>query len=243
MPHPHRAVQVGGAWFAIASVLMIAALGLHGPIAPDLQDQMTRIADAAGRWSVAHWIAAASLSLYAVSGLIMLTSGSGLTERGETLTAWAVICVAPLWTMTTAIAESTVVTQAAVSGNYETFAAWWGFAEGKANGFAFVALAVAAIAGTDARAPARVTPAWSAWIAVVAGLASFTGWALGMWLGVAMGSHLWVGSSILMSLWTAWFGVTLLHSPPAAAISDHPAAVPASPPSTSTPPGKSFTHT
>jgi len=45
-----------------------------------------------------------------------------------------------------AVAEATVVTEAAVSGCDETFAAWWRFAEGKANGFAFVALPVAVIA-------------------------------------------------------------------------------------------------
>jgi hypothetical protein len=41
MPHADRAVQVGGAGLAIASFLMIAALGLHGPIAPELHHQMT----------------------------------------------------------------------------------------------------------------------------------------------------------------------------------------------------------
>lgn len=46
MPHAHRAVQVGGAWLAAASFLMIVVFGLHGP------------------------------SLYAVSGLILLTSQS-----------------------------------------------------------------------------------------------------------------------------------------------------------------------
>lgn len=53
-------VQVGGTWFAIASALMIMVLVLHGPIAPDLIEQMTRISDGAMRWSVAHWIAAAA---------------------------------------------------------------------------------------------------------------------------------------------------------------------------------------
>jgi hypothetical protein len=69
---------------------MIATLGFHGPIAPDHNDQMTRIADAALRWSVVHWVAAAGLSLYAVTGLVILTSGSRLTEGWWTMTAWAV---------------------------------------------------------------------------------------------------------------------------------------------------------
>lgn len=58
MTHTNKAVQVGGTWLAIASFLMIAVLVFHGPIAHDLNDQMTRIADAALRWSVVHWIAA-----------------------------------------------------------------------------------------------------------------------------------------------------------------------------------------
>lgn len=220
MTHPARAVRVGGGWLAVASLLMLATFALHGPIAPDLRDQMAKIADAGARWSVVHWLAAAGLSLYALSGLILLTSQSRLTDGWSTLTAWAVICVGSLWTMTTAVAETTVVTQAAISGSYETFAAWWAFAEAKASGFAFVALAVAVIAGNETRAPAPATPAWSAWIGVIAGFGSFTGWALGMWLGVPMGNLLWVISSIAMSIWTLWFGVGLMRSPAAAAVSD-----------------------
>lgn len=211
MTHPDRAVQVGGAWLAVASFLMIAALGLHGPIAPELHHQMTRIAEGAVRWSVAHWIAAAGLSLFAVSALIMLTSQSRLTAGAWTMTAWAVIAVGCLWTMTTAVAETTVVARAAESGNAETFAAWWAFAEGKANGFAFAALAIAVIAGAEARAPAGATPPWSAWVAMVAGVASFAGWALGMWLGVGLGSLLWLVSSLVMCGWTLWFGVVLMR--------------------------------
>lgn len=224
MSHSNRAVQVGGAWLALASFLMVLALGLHGPIAPDLQGQMTRIAGGAARWSAVHWMAAAALSLYAVSGLIMLTSRSRVTDGGWTLTAWAVICVGCLWTVMTAVAETTVVAEAAASGSYETFAAWWAFAEGMANGFVFFALAVAVIAGSEARDTAGATPAWSAWIAVAAGLASFTGWGLGMWFGVAVGNLIWVAASIVMSLWTLWFGVALARAPGAEATGDGPHA-------------------
>ena len=94
----------------------------------------------------------------------------------------------------------------------ETFEAWWAFAEGKATGFAFLALAVAVIAGNEARSSERATPAWSAWIAMVSGVVSFAGWALGMWFGVGLGSLIWVASSILMSGWTLWFGVALARS-------------------------------
>jgi hypothetical protein len=94
-------------------------------------------------------------------------------------------------------------------------AAWWRFAEGKANGFAFVALPVAVIAGREAGNFAGSTPAWAARTALVAGIASFTGWALGMWFEVAIGSFLWVVASIVMSLWTLWFGVVLMRTPSA----------------------------
>ena len=120
MAHTNRAVRVAGTWLAIASVLMVAALVFHGPISPDLNDQMRKIADGAIRWSVVHWIAAAALSLNALTGLVVLTSGSHLTE------GW--------WTMTTAVVEATVVAGAAVSGTKDTFEAWWAFAAGKATG-------------------------------------------------------------------------------------------------------------
>jgi hypothetical protein len=113
--------------------------------------------------------------------------------------------------MTTAVAEATVVSDAAAAGNVERFEAWWAFAEGKANGFAFVALAVAVIAGSEARSSVRATPAWSAWVGMVAGVASLFGWALGMWVGVRAGNLLWVASSILMSVWTLWFGLALMR--------------------------------
>lgn len=212
MTHTNKSVQVGGTWLAIASFLMIAVLVFHGPIAPDLGDQMTRIADAALRWSVVHWIAAAALSLYAVAGLIMLTSRSRLTEGWWTMTAWAVISVGALWTITTAVAETTVVANAAVSGSNETFEAWWAFAEGKGNGFAFLALAFAVIAGSEARSPEGVTPTWSAWTGVVAGVASFASWILGMWFGIGIGNLLWVVSTIVMSMWTLWFGAILMRT-------------------------------
>lgn len=217
LTHPDRAVRAGGAWLAIASLLMIGVFAAHGPIAPDLQDQMTRIADAAARWAVVHWVAAAALSLYAVSALIILTARSELTDGVWLLTAWAVICIGSLWTVTTAVAETTVIAESAVAGSDETFAAWWAFAEGRGHGFAFFALAIALIAGWDARRPSGATPAWSASIAMAAGIASFTGWALGMWLGVGIGNLVWVASSMVMSLWTLWFGAALARIPAAVA--------------------------
>jgi hypothetical protein len=192
--------------------LLIAALIIHGPLAPDLGEQMKDVANRALAWTVIHWVSAASLSLYAVTGLVVLTSGSRLAGGGWTLTAWAVLTVSALWTMTTAVAEATAVTNAAVSGAKEMFEAWWAFAEGKATGFAFLALAVAVISGNEAQSSERAVPAWSAWIAMVSGVASFAGWALGRWFGVDFGNLLWVASSVLMSVWTLWFGVALMRA-------------------------------
>lgn len=212
MTYVKQSIRVGGAWLAIASMLMIGVLGVHGPIHPDLEIQMTRVAESTVRWAVIHWMAAASLSFWAVAGLLVLTSRSRLINSPWTLSAWAVVTVGALWTMTTAVAETTVVANAAASGSHEMFMAWWAFAEGKANGFAFLALAVAVIAGHEARASAGATPAWSAWAAVVAGVASFAGWVLGMWFDVALGNLLWLVASLVMSAWTLWFGVGLMRT-------------------------------
>lgn len=226
MPHTNTAVHVGGLWLAAASFLIIATLALHGPIAPDLADQMTRIAERPVAWVVSHWIAAASLSLYTVAGLIVLTSGSRLTDAPWTLTAWAVVPVGALWTLVTAVAEATAVTDAAIAGSTAMFEAWWSFAEGRAHGFAFVALAVAVIAGHDARSPEAATPAWSAWIGAMAAVASFAGWAAGMWFEIRPANLLWVAASILMSAWTLWFGLALARqaSSPSRDVADPPLA-------------------
>jgi hypothetical protein len=212
MPDTNTAVRVAGTWLATASFLLIVALVMHGPLAPDLDSQMKMIAGGAMSWSLIHWVSASALSLYAVTGLVVLTSGSRLVGGWWTMTAWAVLTVSALWAMTTAVAEATVVTNAAVSGAREVFEAWWAFAEGKANGFAFVALAVAVISGNEARSSERAVPAWSAWIAMASGIASFAGWALGRWFGVNFGNLLWVTSSVLMNVWTFWFGFALMRS-------------------------------
>ena len=212
MPHTNAAVRVAGTWLAIASSMLIPAVILHGSLGAVLGDQMKKIADGATAWSVVHWVSAAALSLYAVTGLIMLSSASRLVGGWWTMTAWAVLTVSALWTMTTAVAEATVITNAAVAGASEMFEAWWAFAEGKASGIAFFALAVAVISGNEAQSSERAVPAWSAWIAMVAGVSAFAGWALGRWFGVEFGNLLWVASLVLMSAWTLWFGFALMRS-------------------------------
>jgi hypothetical protein len=203
-------IRVAGAWMAIASALLAGVLIGHGPIHPDMSRQMEVIADGSIRWAIVHWAAAAALSLLAITGLIVLTARSRLTQEWWTLTAWGVITVGALWTMTTAVAEATVVADAAAAGDTGRFEAWWAFSEGKATGFMFLALAVALIAGNEAKSARAATPAWASWIAVLAATGSFLGWALGMWFGVNLGSILWLFSSLVMSVWTLWFGLGLM---------------------------------
>jgi hypothetical protein len=93
-------------------------------------------------------------------------------------------------------------------GTARCFESWWAFAEGKATGFVFLALAVAVIAGNEARTSGG-TPVWASWIAVVAGLAAVAGWVLGMWFDVPPGNLLWVVSPLVMSLWILWFGIAI----------------------------------
>jgi len=184
----------------------------HGPISPNPFDQMDSIAEGFIRWSTVHWIAAVALSLFMVAGLLVLTARSRLTEGWWTMTAWAVLPIGALWTLTTAVAETTAVANAAVSGNREIFQAWLAFSAGMATGFAFVALAVAVIAGNEILNSKRDVQVWSAWIGMIAGLASFSGWALGMWFGISLGNLVWLVSSLLMMLWTLWFGLALMRS-------------------------------
>ena len=211
MSHTETSTRVAGGWLAVASLLLAVSLVAHGPIHPDLGMQMQVIAEGPTRWAVAHWGAAAALSFFAVAGLVVLTARSRLTGGPWTMSAWAMLPVSVLWTATTAVAEATAMTGAAVAGNRIMFDVWWAFSEGKATGIAFTALALAVIAGDDART-GGVTPAGASWFAAVAGVASFSGWALGMWFGVSPGNLLWLVASVVLCLWTLWFGVGLTVS-------------------------------
>ena len=209
MSHTDTGVRAAGGWLAIASLLLTGTLITHGPLQTDLGRQMQIIADGSTRWAIAHWSAAAALSSFAVAGLVVLAARSRLTEGAWTMSAWAVLPVTALWTMTTAVAEATAVADAAIAGDRPMFDAWWAFSEGKATGFMFSALALAIIAGNEARTHQRVTPAGASWIGAAAGVASFFGWALGMWLGVGIGNLIWLVSSIILCLWALWFGIAL----------------------------------
>lgn len=173
---------------------------------------MALVADTGAHWVAVHWGAAVALSTFVVASLMALTARSRLTATGWGLTGWAVLPVASLWVMTTAVAEATTLSEAAAAGDAATVEAWHHFAEGKAMGFMAIALAVAAIAANEARTTAHATPAWAAWVAVVAGGTGFAGWVLGPVAGIGIGGLLFVASSVVFGLWLLWFGIGLVRS-------------------------------
>jgi hypothetical protein len=205
------ATRVAGAWLAVASVLLTIVFVFHGPPEPNVRDQMAVIAGEPARWLVVHAMAAVALSLFAVAGLIVLGASSRLTTNGWTISAWGALPVGALWTLITAVAEATGVTNAAVAGNEAIFTGWWVFSEGMANGFAGFALCVVVIAANEARADEKATPVWASRVAAFAGIASFSAWAMWSWLDLGFAAPIWVASSILMCLWLLWFGAALVR--------------------------------
>jgi zinc transporter ZupT len=210
-------MRVAGGWLTIAAVTLALALVFHGPPSPDMGVQMQLIADGSLRWSIVHWGAAVSLSSFAIAGLIALTAGSRLTQDWWTMSAWAVLPIGALMTVNTAISEATVIFEAAVTGNRAVFESWWGFAAGMGNGFAAMALAFTIIAANEGRQPHGTVFYWATRGATVLGVASFAGWGLGSWLGFSFGGPIWLVSSLLMCLWLAWFGFSLLRTEPSLA--------------------------
>jgi hypothetical protein len=98
------------------------------------------------------------------------------------------------------------------NANRVQFAAWWSFAEGHGNGFSMLAVAVAVIAWNEYRDPHRLLPKWSAGAGAGAGLASFAGWALGVWLDVGPANLVWLLASVVMCAWLAWLGMVLART-------------------------------
>jgi hypothetical protein len=173
MSHTETGMRVAGAWLAAASVLLIVTFLGHGPIHPDLGQQMKDISDGMSRWVIVHWIAAVSLSLFAGASLVVLTTGSRLIESWWALSAWALLPVGALWTLTTAVAEATAVANAAAANDVARFRTWWSFAEGNANGFMALCLAIAVIAANETRSDRPATPVWASWVGAVAGTGAF----------------------------------------------------------------------
>lgn len=213
MKNDQAGARAAGGWLAGASLLLLLALSFHGPLHPDPAVQMAHIADSAARWAAVHWTAAAALSSFAIAALLVLVSRSRLTDTARTISAWAAVLVGALWTLTTAVAEVTVITDLAAAGNIEQFEAWWSFAEGFGNGFAILAVAVAIIASNEYRDDRRPVPRWSAAAGAAAGLASFAGWVLGVWLDVGPANLLWLLASGIMCVWLASFGIALARTP------------------------------
>lgn len=213
------AAQAAGAALALGAVMLVITFAIHGAPEPRLADMMAVIAAESLRWQLAHWFAAVGLSLFAMAGIILLGARTRFAESPFTLFAWAVFAVGALWTSSTAVAEATAVTNSAVAGDETAFAAWWAFSEGRANGFAALALAVAMIAGDEARTAESTTPVWAAGVAAFAACGSFIGWVLGSWAGIGFGGPIWVASSILMSLWLLWLGTGLIRAETGRAVS------------------------
>lgn len=209
-------IRVGGAWLAIGALLLVIGFVLHPPPSPDPAEFMATIAEDPTRWVAAHAVSAIALSVLTIAGLIVLTAGSRLTQHWWTTTAWAVLIVGALWVTTAAVVEATVITQAAVAGDTTTFEAWSIFAEAHSAAFLFVVLAIAVIAGNEARSAYQTTPVWASWIGALAGVTAFGGMVLVFMLGIALGGLLWLVSTIVMSLWTVWFGVILARAEGAA---------------------------
>jgi hypothetical protein len=212
MTSDQTGLRVAGAWLAGASLLLALALAFHGPLHPDLEVQMTRIGESASRWAAVHWTASAAFSSFAIAAVLVLVSRSRLTSTGKTISAWAVVLVGALWTLTTAVTEVTVIADLAASRDLAQFEAWWSFAEGYGNGFSMLAVAVAVIAWNEYRDPHRLLPKWSAGVGAGAGLASFAGWALGVWLDVGPANLLWLLASGVMCAWLAWLGTVLART-------------------------------
>ena len=209
MPDERGGLPAAGRWLAAGGLLLAVALVFHGPLHPDLEVQMTRIAESAGKWAIVHWTAAAALFCFAVSAAIVLVAQSRLTSTRATLSAWAVVLIGAVCTLATAVTEVTVIADLSAAGDFTQFQAWWSFAEGYANGFAFLALAVATIAWNASKDLPDYIPKWSAVVGALAGVASFTGWALGVWANIAPANLVWVVASGIMCLWLVWLGVAL----------------------------------
>jgi len=212
MTSDQTGLRTAGAWLTAASLLLVLALGFHGPLHPDPAMQMMRIAESPSRWAAVHWTAAAALSCFAIAAVLVLASSSRLTSTGKTLSAWAVVLVGALWTLTTAVVEVTVIAKLAAAKDIAQFAPWWSFAQGYGNGFAMLAVSVAVIAWSEYQDSHRLLPKWATAVGAGAGVASFAGWALGVWFHIGPANLVWLLASGVMCLWLAWLGRMLART-------------------------------
>lgn len=219
-PSGANTIRTAGGWLVAGAIVWVLSLAMHPPPPPETAAFMDLIADAGLRWVVVHWLAAIAMSIFVVASLLVLTSGSRLTRAPLGRTGWAVLPVASLWVITTAVAEATVIADAAAAGDLAIFEMWHAFAEGSAMGFLAIASSVGLIAlneANQARHTRAATPAWAAWVAVASGSVGAAGWVLGPILGIPAGGPMFVISSVAFGLWLLWFGVGLVRTRPAGA--------------------------
>ena len=199
-------VKTARLWLGIGPTLLAGALIFHGPPDPELAVQLHHVAEGHGRWAIVHWSAAIALFLMSGAGFLVLFGRAA----GEPVTghpgAWMVFSLGALLTFSTAVAEASVVSVAAGTGDQSTFNTWWAFSGGMANGFVALAIATGSIALADLREGASRLPAWASMIGIAAGFLSAAGWALEEWLGIAIGGPIWLVSTLVMCLWLTLFG-------------------------------------
>lgn len=208
-----RSIRLSGALLAVGSLLLLVGLGLHPTPAPDVTGQMALISENLTWWMAVHSVIAAGVSIFAVTGLIVLTARSRLTQAWWTETAWAVLVVAALWMMLNAVAEATALAQTAVAGNMSEFEAWEAFAIGMAMAIPVFTLAIAVIAGNEARIANGALPTWAAWIGTAIAIAASGGGFLWFTLEIGLAGFVWAIATLAISVWLLWFGVALVRSP------------------------------
>ena len=202
---------VAGLWLGTGASLLIVALIFHGPPDPDLSVQMQHVAESHTRWALVHWTAAAALFLISGAGFLnLIDQNTGGSSRGLR-SAWLILALGALLTVSTAVSEAAVVSAAAHAGDMAAFHDWWEFAGGMANGFFALALATALIALAEARSDASRMPAWSNFAGTAFGVLSAVGWSLGEHFGIGIGGPVWLISTLLMCVWLAWFGFAALR--------------------------------
>jgi hypothetical protein len=175
---------------------------------------MQHVAEGHTRWALVHWTAAVALFLISGSGFLNLLDQDAGGSSVGLRSAWLVLALGALLTVSTAVSEAAVVSAAAVAGaaagDKATFVSWWEFSSGMANGFFALALATALIALAEARSDAGRMPVWSSAAGTVFGVLSAVGWSLGQHFGVGIGGPIWLVSTLLMCVWLAWFGFAAL---------------------------------
>jgi hypothetical protein len=202
---------IAGLWLGTGASLLIIALIFHGPPDPDLTVQMQHIAEGHTRWALVHWTAAVALFLMSGAGFLNLIDQNTGESSVSLRSAWLVLALGALLTVSTAVSEAAVVSAAANAGDKATFLTWWEFSSGMANGFFALALASALIALAEARSDAGRLPVWSCAAGTVFGVLSAVGWSLGEHFGVWIGGPIWLISTLLMCVWLAWFGFAALR--------------------------------